>query len=427
MSKRDQALTRRRFLQGAGAAALSALLSACGLTEDPTTPAPTTPASQTPRIPTMTPSPTGTASPSATGATHETYLSGVFNSPMESPLDSPLVPTGTEAPPTATRPPTPTPTPPPTPFPAGPPTKLGLFVAWYHPQVMELIATKNVAILKTLELDPAFLAEVKSVSPDTIIVGRVTMGQVDLNRADPKAEARRAVDAVRPLSLDGRRAGLVDAWEGFNEPVPGSEDEMLRLAELEAERVRLLAQDGQRALIGNFGAGQPPLEWWPAFRPALEVGQDHGSYLGLHEYSAPTIWYHTSRQPLDFGASPSDSGWLTLRYRKVYDQYLRPWGLELPLLVTECGVDGLVTDRPGPVGRGWQDFAAYWAELGMGWDTAGNYIEQLAWYDSQIQLDAYVKGAAIFAMTAFDGWGSYQLQGPAATILQQYLSVHPLR
>jgi hypothetical protein len=304
---------------------------------------------------------------------------------------------------------------------------LGLFVAWYHPQIMDLIATRNVKLLKTLELDPTFLADVKARSPETIIVGRVTLGQIDLNGADMAAEARRAVEEVLPLALDERRVGLVDAWEGFNEPVPGDEGQMRKLAELEAERTRLLAERGLRAVVGNFGAGQPPLEWWPTFRPALEAAQAHGGYLGLHEYSAPTIWYHTNREPLDFRADPADEGWLTLRYRKVYRQFLNPWGLRLPLLITECGVDGLITDRPGPPGQGWKDFAAYWAELGMGWDTAGNYIEQLAWYDSGLQQDDYVRGAAIFAMTGFQEWESYQIQGSAAAILQQYLSVHPVR
>jgi hypothetical protein len=280
-------------------------------------------------------------------------------------------------------------------------------------------------VLKTLELDPTFLSEVKSQSPDTIIVGRVTLGQLDLNHPDLAAEARRSVESVLPLAMDGRRQGLVDAWEGYNEPVPGDEDQMRKLAEVEAQRVRLLAENGLRAVVGNFGAGQPPLEWWPAFRPALEAAQAHGGYLGLHEYSAPTIWYHTNRAPLDFAATPGDEGWLTLRYRKVYRQYLIPWGLRLPLLMTECGVDGLVDQRPGPPGRGWKDFAGYWEELGMGPDAAGNYIEQLAWYDSQLQLDEYVAGAAIFTMTAFEEWVSYQLQGEAASILQQYMSVHP--
>ena len=101
-------------------------------------------------------------------------------------------------------------------------------------------------------------------------------------------------------------------------------------------------------------------------KAALEATQAYESFLGLHEYSAPTIWFNTNRSDLDFRAEPTDEGWLTLRYRKVYRQYLEPWGLRLPLLITECGVDGMVTDRPGPPGKGWKDFAAYWAELGMG-------------------------------------------------------------
>ena len=228
-----------------------------------------------------------------------------------------------------------------------------------------------------------------------------------------------------PLALDRSRAGLVDAWEGFNEPVAGNEGQMHRLAEHEAERVRLLAERGLRAVVGNFGAGQPPLEWWPAFRPALEAAQAHGGYLGLHEYSAPTMWYNTNRAPLDFRADPADEGWLTLRYRKVFNQFLIPWGLRLPLIMTECGIDGLVTERPGPPGRGWKDFAGYWEEMGMGPDAPGNYVEQLAWYDSELQLDDYVIGSTVFAMTAYEEWRSYELKGEAAVFLQQYLAVHP--
>jgi hypothetical protein len=292
---------------------------------------------------------------------------------------------------------------------------------------MDLVATGNVALLKTMEFDPVFLADVKARSPQTRIVGRVTLDQLDLNREDMAAAARHAVDAVLPLALDERRLGLVDAWEGYNEPVAGDENQMRKLADLEVERVRLLAERGLRAVVGNFGAGQPPLEWWPAFRPALQAAWDQGGYLGLHEYSAPTIWFNTTRAPLDFRADPADDGWLTLRYRKVYRQFLIPWGLRLPLLLTELGIDGQVRDRPGPPGEGWKDFAGYWAELGMGPDAPGNYVEQLAWYDSQMQLDDHVYGAALFAMTAFEEWKSYELHGEAGTILQQYLSVHPPR
>lgn len=424
----EPSLDRRQFLKVAGAAALAAFLSSCG------TPEPAPPASSTrPNLPTATSTPTST--PSATpSATASATPGQIFQSPLQpgDPFQSPLhsaVPTGTDVPPspTPTRPPTATPTPPPTPFPPGPPTRLGLFVGWYHPQIMDLVDTGNVAVLKTLELDPAFLAEVRAKSPETIIVGRTMLHQVDLDRGDPLAEARRAADSVLEMAMDERRKGLVDAWEGFNEPVPADAGQMQKLAALEQERVRLLAERGERAAVGNFGTGHPSMELWPAFRPALEAAQANGGYLALHEYSAPTIWFQTNREPLDFRADASDEGWLALRYRKVYRQFLQPWGLELPLLITECGVDGLVTDRPGPPGQGWQDFADYWAELGMGRDTHGNYIEQLAWYDRQLQMDSYVKGAAIFAITAFQEWQSYQLLGDAAVILQQYLSVHPPR
>ena len=428
MSPLEPSLDRRRFLKGAGAAALAAFLSACG------TPDPAPPASSTrPNLPTATPTATSTPTSSATATATASATPGqVFQSPLQpgdpfqSPLDS-AVPTGTAVPPSPspTSPPTATPTPPPTPFPPGPATKLGLFVGWYHPQIMELIATGNVALLKTMELDPSFLAEVRSRSPKTIIVGRTMLDQVDLARADPVAAARRAADSVLALATDERRKGLVDGWEGYNEPVPGDKGQMQTLAALEKERVRLLAEQGQRAVVGNFGTGHPPLDLWPAFRPALEAAQAHGGYLALHEYSAPTIWFNTNREPLDFQVHASDDGWLALRYRKVYRQFLQPWGLDLPLLITECGVDGLVTDRPGPPGRGWKDFSGYWAELGMGWDAHGNYVEQLAWYDRQLQLDSYVKGAAVFAITAFQEWESYQLLGEAGEILEQYLSVHP--
>ncbi len=411
MSDTESFLDRRRFLKGTGAVALAAFLSACGASVDGEPGSPSREQAQRPSLPTRastaspSPSPTASVAPDA------------FDSPLQSPL-----PAATEP-----QPPTATPTPLPTPFPAGPPTKLGLFVAWVDPQVMDLVKTGNVAVLKTLEFDPEFLAAVKAHSPDTIIVGRVQLEEVQLGGGDMLVEARRAAEAVLSLALNGRGGELVDAWEGFNEPVPGDASEMGKLAELESERVRLLAERNVRAVVGNFGTGQPPFEQWPAFRPALELAQRHGAYLGLHEYSAPTIWFHTNRAALDFRASHSDEGWLTLRYRKVYREYLDRWGLRIPLIMTECGVDGGVTERPGPAGKGWKDFAGYWAELGMGPDAPGNYVEQLAWYDSELQLDDYVVGAAVFAMTAFEEWRSFELKGEAATILQQYLSVHPMR
>jgi hypothetical protein len=244
------------------------------------------------------------------------------------------------------------------------------------------------------------------------------LDQVELETLQPAEGARRLVNQLLPIAGDPALRAVVDAWEGHNEPVATDGEQMKRFAELEAERVRLLAAEGIRSVVGNFGTGHPVLELWPQFFPALEATLQHDGLLGLHEYSAPTMQY---------GTHGGGEGWLTLRYRKAYRQYLIPAGLEVPLVMTECGVDGLVRDRPGPEGKGWKDFPNYWASQGMGIDGTGNYIEQLAWYDSELMKDSYVVGAAIFTMTTTREWRSYEILGDAATILQQYLSVHPLK
>jgi hypothetical protein len=305
---------------------------------------------------------------------------------------------------------------------------LGLFIGRNDPRIFELLRTGNVALIKTLEYDPNFAAEIKQVAATTLLVGRLTLPQLDLAAlADPAAAAQAFAEKLLPIATEPRRRQAFDGWEAYNEPVPADAEQMRRLAQFEAHRTRLLAQEGIRSVIGNFGTGLPELELWPHFRPALEAAIEHQGYLGLHEYSAPTMQFGTPQNPLGWGNDPAQEGWLTLRYRKVYRGYLEPNRLALPLLLTEIGVDGLVTKRPGPAGKGWRDFAAYWAELGMGTDAAGNYVEQLAWYDAQLQQDKYVLGAAIFAAAAPPNWETYEVLDDVLPILKQYLSVHPVR
>jgi hypothetical protein len=57
-------------------------------------------------------------------------------------------------------------------------------------------------------------------------------------------------------------------------------------------------------------------------------------------------------------------------------------------------------------------------------------MDQLIWYDQNLQQDEYVKGAAIFLAASNDSrWNSYDILGPNAgrmsDLLQQYLQVHP--
>ncbi len=413
-------LSRRFFLTGAATGAAALVVAACGQSDPTPSPLPTSP------FPTPTPRQPLSPLPGPGGAS-KAYLPYVAKdgNPMDLGPEPTMTPTPTKTP--TEQPPTATPTPQATPFPPGPPSKLGLFVGHNDPAVFDLVKTQGVSVVKTLELDANFVGEIKRMSPRTKIIGRIALDQINLAAIDPLVEARRFVDAVLPYADDPARRPYFDGWESYNEPVAGTYDEMARLGELEAERTRLLGDRGIRSVIGNFGTGQPPMEQWPAFLPAIQMAIQYDGWLGLHEYSAPTMYYLSSvegkgRYP---GVTPQDTGWLTLRYRKVYNEVLLPAGLRLPLVMTELGVDGLVQNRPGPPdGRGWQDFQGYWAENGYGLWGPGAYVEQLVWYDNAMRQDDYVIGGTIFALAPTAGWETYDIRGACAGVLQQYLSVH---
>jgi hypothetical protein len=71
-----------------------------------------------------------------------------------------------------------------------------------------------------------------------------------------------------------------------------------------------------------------------------------------------------------------------------------------------------------------------WRENGLRDDPPGVYMDQLIWYDQNLQQDAFIKGAAIFlAGTTDRQWESYDIighkSGRMADLLMQYLQVHP--
>ncbi len=413
-------MTRRKFLRGLATGASAVAAAACwgdeAILPTPTPrPVPTFTATGQPFSP-LSP----LATPGATGS--QVFLPLVQNGDE---VEVAMAATDTPTP----APPPPTATPEATPFPAGPPSKLGLFTARNSPQLFELLATKAVTVVKTLELDANFVAQIKATSPRTLVIGRIDLPQIDWEFVDPKALARQFADQLLPTADDATRRPYFDGWEAYNEPVAQSVEAMKRLGEFEAERTRLLAERGIRSVVGNFATGTPgDLDLWQHFLPALRAVKEHNGWLGLHEYGAPTIYFlstrdNTGRYP---GVSPEDSGWHTLRYRKVYNEILKPAGLAVPLIFTEIGVDGYVqNDRPGPADAlGWQDFQQYWAENGYGLWGPGAYVEQLVWYDTAMRQDNYVVGGCIFALAASSGWERYDILGPTAGVLQQYLSVH---
>ena len=219
----------------------------------------------------------------------------------------------------------------------------------------------------------------------------------------------------------------MDGWEAYNEPVAANADEMARWASSRRSAHACWPNAVCAAWWAILGPDSRRWNCGSRFCPRYRLLKEYNGWLGLHEYSAPTIYYLSTRadQGRYPGVGPGDTGWLTLRYRQVYDQILNPRGLGIPLIMTELGVDGLVTNRPGPPDAlGWQDFKQYWAENGYGMWGPGAYVEQLVWYDEAMRQNDYVVGGCIYAMAGSQGWESYDILGPAASVLEQYLSVH---
>ncbi len=417
-------MDRRHFLRGAGYLSLLTFLQACGLTNllnrNPNEPAA--------RLSTSMP---GTSLP--------TFTPTATSTPWSTPTQAAPTAIGTATPTeTATTEPTPEPTATsstiePTPYPPGPPSKLGLFLTQYEAAVFEMLNQAKPALIKTLEIDANFAQGIKDASPNTILVGRIHLDQINLD-IDPLPQAQSFVNQLLPLATTPGRLAAFTAWEAYNEPLADTVEKMQRLADFEAERTRLLAENGLRSVVGNFAAGHPPLELWPHFKPALAAIRQYNGYLGLHEYSAPVMQFRAGSLQLNGEPAQGDEGWLTLRYRKAYRNYLTPMGFgDTPCLITECGVDGLVRPRPGPEkAKGWQDFIDTWLANGLRNDPPGVYMDQLIWYDENLQQDDYIKGAAIFLAGTNDSqWNSYNILGPNAgrmlDLLTQYLKVHPPR
>jgi hypothetical protein len=243
--------------------------------------------------------------------------------------------------------------------------------------------------------------QVKAESPKTTFVGRVYMEiQPDFNTPalDPIQASHEVCDKILPWAE--RMGTTYSFWQGVNEPIINSPDAMRRFAAFEAQRVRILNDHGFRAAVGSFSVGNPRLAYWQQFLAALDAADQYQGTLALHEYAWPTL--------------DRSSPWYALRHRKVYDgDPDRNWDgfpehlKSLPLLITECGLDGLIEQGSHP--RGWR------ATYG---DDPNEYLRQLEWYSTQLLQDPYVAGAALYCLATPDPrWKSYDIWPQPANLL----------
>lgn len=284
------------------------------------------------------------------------------------------------------------------PTPAGP-SKLGIQTQFIHGTEMAFIEKTKPAVVKIMNAHFDAAQQIKQKSPNTFIIGRIFSPDQPMD-GNPET---RAEEWFNRYSGEISKYSGFDCWEGYNEPVVKDQTTMEWLSRFEIKRMQLLEGIGRRACIGTFPVGIPeivsPGDLWPYFKPALNYASSHGHYLALHEGGKNTM--------------QQDSQWMSLRHRMVYDKYPE-YKLTLPLLITEACID-----KCGGEDCGWRSQT-----------NAQDYLNQLAWYDSELQKDSYVRGAAIYHY-GFQGWESFEIfpeltgnDGMSGPLVKYFLKSH---
>jgi hypothetical protein len=300
-----------------------------------------------------------------------------------------------------------------------------------EPGIMELVRRGKPRLIKAVG-DYGWMHEVKAVSAEIVTLGRILLQQENWILARDPVEA--ADEYVQTNLREYQLNPWVDYWEGWNEFVPINAERMRWFAEFEAARACQMQALGFRAAVGGFSTGVPEYDLMDDFLPALEAAHRCGGLFHLHEYGSPTFnCLVQSNIPGLIPGAPAlrvPAGPLTFRYRFWYEGHLKPAGLgDLPLVISELGIDGVLPspacDDPG--GTGWKGYTDWWVARGHGATGPQAYVNWLAWYDSELQHDYYVLGAAVFTTGATDaanGWYPFDLHDVLIP-LTHYLTQRP--
>lgn len=272
---------------------------------------------------------------------------------------------------------------------------------WFGGQDMvDWFAQTQPVIAKSIEDAPDKIRACKDVSPDTFWIGRAYTEDQDMT--DPLQAAVRQRDRI----LSKGMVRDVDAWEGWNEVTGGHgwNDETQRYLEADTHLCYLLHAEELKHVAGSWSVGCPSdLGVW-RWHYMLTL-MEETDYLGLHEYCAPTMWdIRGFSPPYSDKEAYLTSGWFTLRYRQVWDILESEIDYPPPIIITECGIDSGAAHWPVrvPPKHGWKSFT-----------DIDNYIQQLAWYDRQLQMDDYVLGATIFTFgSASPHWPTFDMWSP---------------
>jgi len=256
-------------------------------------------------------------------------------------------------------------------------------------------ANQALAVVKCVD-DFGAAYEAKQYNSLTLTVGRINgmrdpEGQWrDLQAFEPRdwPNAQAAADAY--FSLVRGRWSLnhqwIDVWETFNE----FSAHWAWQADFYVRMMELAEANGYTLALYACSTGNPPRPEddggaaYAAILSACKRARRGGHFLSLHEYGlAGTLR----------GTQPD----LALRYRSLAT-YLLEHDAMIPIVISECGQNG-------------------------GYEFAGahTFIDDFAWYDSELMRDAYVAGAAAWTLGKWEN-ANFQDALPA---LADYIITHP--
>ncbi len=281
--------------------------------------------------------------------------------------------------------------------------KYGFHVNRTGDDVFDAIRRLRPGVIKTIAHDIGFWTRVREVHPDLFLVGRLVVPQAEQERfvEDPVQVGRSFAEKILALPVNNAAPGgrpLFDAWESFNEAMPESADpdRKRRYDAFQVAFAERLRAGGFEPVAMNFATGhfrgQDFLEHFPG---TLETYV----YLGFHEYDWPDMWRLHKQNIEEQG---EEGMWLCLRYRRIMDlEGVRDrYGDRHTVLITECGMTQGVVGGP--------DVGPWHASHPI---PPERYWRSLLWYNRELMLDPYVKGACLFVVGATHPWESFEHLG----------------
>jgi hypothetical protein len=259
-------------------------------------------------------------------------------------------------------------------------------------------AGQTLAVVKCVDdFGPA--KEAKDINPATLTVGRLnfltkpngptidSQGHNPLKPDGTFEDAREVAERYYDLAKPKWKAHpFIDVWETFNE-FSSSWDWQ---SDFYIAMMNLAGADGFVLAHYACSTGNPPnRDAAEQMIPCLKIAKQRGHYLSLHEYGGVGMPAKTLKDTQPFHA---------LRYRELYQAVLIPKQADPKLIISECGQDG-------------------------GFEFPGTqiFVEDFAWYDSELMKDPYVVGACAWTL---GNWANANFQ-KALPALADYIAATP--